>query len=82
MTNSHENDLMDDALDAYLTQQRMADEVLTLIVEIKRFITENAVGPEDEWDNEDLKEIHDRIKTARKLLREIDRLYPAPEGEQ
>ena len=80
MTNNHDNDLMDDAMTSYLYQQRKIDEVITLVHDIKKFITDYAT--DDEWDNEDLKHIHGQIKTARKLLREIDRLYPAPEGEQ
>ena len=80
MTNDHSNDLMDDAMSSYLLQQRDIDEVITIVQGIKEFITDYAT--DDEWDNEDLKHIHGQIKSARKLLREIDRLYPAPEGEQ
>ena len=80
MTNDHSNDLMDDAMSSYLLQQRNIDEVITIVQGIKEFITDYAV--DDEWDNEDLKDIHNQIRKARKLLREIDRCYPAPEGEQ
>lgn len=67
-------------MSSYLLQQRNIDEVITIVQGIKEFITDYAV--DDEWDNEDLKHIHGQIKNARKLLREIDRCYPAPEGEQ
>lgn len=80
MTNDHSNDLLDDAMSSYLFQQRKIDEVITIVQGIKEFITDYAT--DDEWDNEDLKHIHGQIKSARNLLREIDRLYPAPEGEQ
>ena len=80
MTNDHSNDLLDDAMSSYLFQQRKIDEVIKIVQDIKEFITEYST--DDEWDNEDLKHIHGQIKSARKLLREIDRCYPIPEGEQ
>ena len=80
MTNNHDNDLMDDAMTSYLYQQRKIDEVITLVHDIKKFITDSSV--EDEWDNEDLVTIHEWFRKARKLLKDIDRCYPAPEGEQ
>ena len=80
MTNDRSHDLMDDAMSSYLFQQRKIDEVITIVQDIKRFITEYSV--EDEWDNEDLVTIHEWFRKARKLLKDIDRCYPTPEVEQ
>lgn len=80
MTNDHSNDLLDDAMSSYLFQQRKIDEVIKIVQDIKEFITEYST--DDEWENEDLVSIHEWFRKARRLLKEIDGCYPAPEVEQ